>query len=70
MNVLRLRKTARMNGIKLNSEKLQLKSTKCEFYRRSLTMEDTKIDDRKVEAIQQMSAPKRQERSSAFPRHG
>ena len=58
MNVLRLLETAKMNGIKFNPKKLQFKSNKCEFFRHILTPERMKIDDRKVEAIKQMSAPK------------
>ena len=58
VNLLRLLETARMNGIKFNPKKLQFKSTKCEFFGHTLTPEGMKIDDRKVEAIKQMSAPK------------
>ena len=58
VNVLRLLETARMNGIKFNPKKLQFKSTKCEFFGHTLTPEGMKIDDRKVDAIKQMSAPK------------
>ena len=58
VNVLRLLETARMNGIKFNPKKLQFKSIKCEFFGHTLTPEGMKIDDRKVEAIKQMSAPK------------
>jgi len=58
VNVLKLLETARMNGIKLNPKKRPFKSTKCEFFGHTLTPEGKKIDDRKVEAIKQMSAPK------------
>ena len=58
VNLLRLLETARMNGIKFNPKKLQFKSTKCEFFGHTLTPEGMKIDDRKVEAIKQMSVPK------------
>ena len=47
-----------MNGIKFNPKKLQFKSSKWEFFGHTLTPEGMKIDDRKVEAIKQMSAPK------------
>ena len=57
MNMLRLLETARMNGIKFNPKELQFKSTKCEFFGYTLTPEGMKIDDRKLEAIKQMSAP-------------
>ena len=60
VNLLRLLETARMNGIKFNPKRLQFKSTKCEFFGHTLTPEGMKIDDRKVEAIKQMSAPKDQ----------
>ena len=58
VSVLKLLETARMNGIKFNPKKLQFKSSKCEFFGHTLTPEGMKIDDRKVEAIKQMSAPK------------
>ena len=58
VNVLRQLETARMNGIKFNPKKLQFKSTKCEFFGHTLTPKGMKINDRKVEAIKQMSAPK------------
>ena len=58
VNVLRLLETTRMNGIKFNPKKVQFNSTKCEFFGHTLTPEGMKIDDRKVEAIKHMSAPK------------
>ena len=58
VNLLRLLETARMNGIKFNPKKLMFKSTKCKFFGHTLTPEGIKIDDRKVEAIKQMRAPK------------
>jgi len=57
VNVLTLLETARTNGIKFNPTKLQFKSTKCEFFGHTLMPEGMKIDDRKVEAIKQTSAP-------------
>ena len=57
--MLRLQlETARMNGITFNLGKLQFNSTKCEFFGQTLTPEGAKIYDRKVEAIEQISAPK------------
>ena len=56
VNVLRLLETARMNGIKFNPKKLQFKSIKCEYFGHTLTLVVMKIDNRKVEAIKQMSA--------------
>lgn len=56
--LLRLLDTARMNGIKFNPKKLQFKTTEGEFFGQTLTPMGMKIDDRKVEAIKQMQAPK------------
>ena len=56
VNVLKLLKTARMNGIKFNPKKLQFKSSKCEFFGHTLTPEGMKIDDRKVEDIKLLSS--------------
>ena len=58
VNVLRLLETAIMKAIKFNPKKLQFKSTKYEFFGHTLTPEGLKIDERKVDAIKQMSAPK------------
>ena len=58
VNLLRLLKTARMKGIKFNPKKLQFKTTECEFFGQTLTPMGMKIDDRKVEAVKQMQAPK------------
>jgi len=56
--VLRLVETARMNGMEFNPKKLQFKRNKCEFFGHTLMPEGMKIDDRKVETIKQMRAPK------------
>ena len=37
VNLLRLLKTARMNGIKFNPKKLQFKTKECEFFEQTLT---------------------------------
>ena len=66
VNVLRLLETARMNGIKFNPKNLQFRSTKCEFFGHTLTPEGMKIDDRKVEAIKQTSAPKEKNGLQSF----
>jgi len=66
VNVLRLLETARMNGIKFRSKKLQFKSTKCEFFGHTLIPEGMKIDDRKVESIKQMSTPKHKKGLQSF----
>ena len=58
VNLLRLLETARMNWIKFNPKKLQFKTTECEFFGQTLTPMGMKIDDRKVEAVKQMQAPK------------
>ena len=58
VNVFRLLETATINGIKFNPKKLQLKSTKCEFFGHTLTPEGIKIDDRNVDVIKQMIATK------------
>ena len=58
--------TARMNGIEFNPKKLQFKSSKCEFFGHTLMPEGMKIDDRKVEAIKQMSAPKDKKSLQSF----
>ena len=38
VNLLQLLETARMNGIKFDSEKLQFKTTKCNFLRNNVIM--------------------------------
>ena len=58
VNLLRLLERARMNGIKFNPKKLQFKTTECEFFGQTLTTVGMKIDDKKVEAVKQMQAPK------------
>jgi len=66
VNVLKLLETARMNGIKLNPRKRPFKSTKCEFFGHTLTPEGKKIDDRKIEAMKQMGAPKDKKGPQSF----
>ena len=66
VNVLRLLETTRKNGIKFSPKELQFKSTKCEFLEHTLTLEGMKIDDRNVEAIKQMSAPKDKKSLQSF----
>ena len=47
-----------MNGLKLNPKKLQFKTTECESFGHTLTPVGMKIDEKKVEAVKQMQAPK------------
>ena len=58
VNLLQLLETARMNVMKLNPKKRQFKTTKCDFFGQTITPEGMKVDDKKVEAIKQMTAPK------------
>ena len=44
VNLLQLLETARMNGIKLNPKKLQFKTTKCNFFGQTITLEGMKIN--------------------------
>ena len=44
VNLLQLLETARMNGIKFDSEKLQFKTTKCNFFGQTITLEGMKIN--------------------------
>ena len=53
VNLLQLLETARMNGIKFDSKKLQFKTTKCNFFGQTIKPEDMKVDHKKVEAIKQ-----------------
>ena len=66
VNLLQLLETARMNGIKFNPKKLQFKTTKCDFFGQTLTPEGMKVDDKKVEAIKQMKAPKDKKALQSF----
>ena len=66
VNLLQLLETARMNGIKFNPKKLQFKTTKCDFFGQTITPEGMKVDDKKVEAIKQMKAPKDKKALQSF----
>ena len=66
VNLLQFLKTARMNGIKFNPKKLQFKTTKCDFFGQTITPEGMKVDDKKVEAIKQMKAPKDKKALQSF----
>ena len=46
--------TARLNNLSLNSKKMQFKSTDCKFFGHRLTLDDIKVDPKKIEAIIQM----------------
>ena len=50
--------TARDNGLKLNANKLQIKSNDCKFFGHKLTPDSLKADKSKIEAIVKMSPPK------------
>ena len=66
VNLLQLLETARMNGIKFNPKKLQFKTSKCDFFGQTITPEGMKVDDKKVEAIKQMKAPKDKKAQQSF----
>ena len=55
--VLILCETARLNNQSLNSKKMQFKSTDCKFFGHRLTLDGTKVDPKKIEAIIQMDPP-------------
>ena len=55
--VLILSETARLNNLSLNSKKMQFKSTDCKFFGHRLTLDDIKVDPKKIEAIIQMDPP-------------
>ena len=55
--VLVLCETATQNNLSLNSTKMQFKSTDCKFFGHRLTIEGTKVDTMKIEAIIQMDPP-------------
>ena len=50
--------TARVNILKLNTKKLQFKSSDCKFFGYKLTPDGLKADESKIEAIVKMSPPK------------
>ena len=66
VNLLQLLETARMNGIKFDSKKLQFKTTKCNFFRQTIKPEDMKVDHKKVEAIKQMKETKDKKALQSF----
>ena len=47
-----------MNGVNFNTKQLQFKRTECNFFGQTVTPESMKTDDKKVEVIRQMKAPK------------
>ena len=61
VNLLQLLETARMNGIKFDSKKLQFKTTKCNFFGQTI-----KPEDMKVEAIKQMKETKDKKALQSF----
>ena len=66
VNLLQLLEAARMDGIKFNPKKLQLKTTRCNFFGQTITLEGMKIDYKKPEAIKQMKAPKDKKALQSF----
>ena len=52
--LLTLLKTARMNNLSPNPNKIQFKSTDCKFFRHRLTPEGLKLDPEKIKAIVDM----------------
>ena len=66
VNLLQLLETARMNGIKFDSKKLQFKTTKCNFFGQTIKPEDMKVDHKKVEAIKQMKETKDKKALQSF----
>ena len=65
-NFLKLYKTARINGLKLNAKKLQFKSMDCKFFGHMLTPQGLKADEDKVEAIVQMWPSKTETELKSF----
>ena len=63
---LTLCETARVNGLKLNSKKLQFKSDDCKFFGHKLTPQGLKADENKIEAITQMDPPKTESDLKSF----
>ena len=66
VNLLQLLETARMNGIKFDSKKLQFKTTKCNLFGQTIKPEDMKVDHKKVEAIKQMKETKDKKALQSF----
>ena len=55
--LLTLLKTARMNNLSLNPDKIQFKSIDCKFFGHRLTPEGLKPDPEKIKAIVDMKPP-------------
>ena len=70
VNLLQLLETARMNGIKLNPKKLQFKTTKCNFFGQTITLEGMKINYNEAWGHQSDESTKRQESSTEFSGNG
>ena len=66
VNLLQLLETAQVSRIKFNPQKLQFKTTKCDFFGQIITPEGMKVEDRKVEAIKQMKVPKDKKALQSF----
>ena len=68
VNPLRLLEVARMNDIVFNAKKLQFKSNNCSLFwtYANTTRYELKIDERKVDAIKKMSAPRAKQGLQSF----
>ena len=64
--LLTLLKTARMNNLSLNPDKIQFKSTDCKFFGHRLTPEGLKPDPEKIKAIISMKQPQSIQQLQSF----
>ena len=64
--ILTLLKTARMNNLSLNPDKIQFKSTDCKFFRHRLTPEGLKPDPEKIKAILAVQPPRSIQQLQSF----
>ena len=64
--LLTLLKTARMNNLSLNPDKIQFKSTDCKFFGHRLTPDALKLDPEKIKAILAMQPPKSIQQLQSF----
>ena len=66
VRLLTLLKTARMNNLSLNPDKIQFKSTDCKFFGHRLTPEGLKPDPEKIKAIISMKPPQSIQQLQSF----
>ena len=64
--LLTLLETARMNNLSLNPDKIQFKSTDCNFFGHRLTPEGLKPDPEKIKAILAMQPPQSIQQLQSF----